>query len=98
MLAEKSWNNKIAITLLYVLLAAVFISYIPMIYLTSLYSMFSLGIMGLMVLLVVFTLFRSYFLKNRFLVAVITVIAFLVIEFVVFTVGHLRYNMSGRSS
>lgn len=93
MLAEKSWNNKIAITLLYVLLAAVFISYIPMIYLTSLYNVFSLGIMGVMVLLVIFTFFRSHFLKNRFLVAIIAIIACLVVEFVVFTVGHLRYNM-----
>ena len=93
MLAEKSWSNKIAIALLYLLIAAVFVSYIPVIYLTSLYSVFSLGIMGLMVLLVVFTFFRSYFLKDRFLVAVIAVIAFLVMEFVVFTVGHLRYNM-----
>ena len=93
MLAEKSWNNKIAITLLYVLLAAVFISYIPMIYLTSLYNVFSLGIMGVMVLLVIFTFFRSYFLKNRFLVAIIAIIACLVVEFVVFTVGHLRYDM-----
>lgn len=93
MLAEKSWNNIIAITLLYVLLAAVFVSYIPMIYLTSLYSVFSLGIMGVMVLLVLFTFFRSHFLKNRFIVAVVAVIVFLVVEFVVFQVGHLRYNM-----
>ena len=93
MLVEKSWSNKIAIALLYALLAAVFVSYIPMIYLTSLYNRFSLGIMSMMVLLVVFTFFRSYFLKNRFLVAVIAVIAFLIIEFIVFTVGHLRYNM-----
>ncbi len=93
MLTVNSWKNKIAITLLYVLFAAVVLSYIPMIYLTSLYDVFSLGIMVLMALLVVFTFFRSFFLKNRFLVTVITVIAFLVIEFVVFTVGHLRYNM-----
>ena len=93
MLAEKSWNNIIAITLLYVLLAAVFVSYIPMIYLTSLYNVFSLGIMGVMVLLVLFTFFRSHFLKNRFFVAVVAVIVFLVLEFVVFQVGHLRYNM-----
>lgn len=93
MLVEKSWSNKIAIALLYLLIAAIFVSYIPVIYLTGLYSVFSLGIMGLMVLLVVFTFFRSYFLKNRFLVAMIAIIACLVVEFVVFTVGHLRYDM-----
>lgn len=93
MLAEKSWNNKIAITLLYVLLAAVFVSYIPMIYLTSLYDVFSLGIMGVMALLVLITVFRSSFLKNRFLSAVFVVIAFLVIEFALFQVGHLNYNL-----
>lgn len=93
MLAENSWSNKIAITLLYVLLTAVFVSYIPMVYLTSLYNRFGLGIMGVMVLLVMFTFFRSQFLKSRFLVAVISVIVFLVVEFVVFQVGHLRYNM-----
>ena len=77
MFAEKSWNNKIAITLLYVLLAAVFVSYIPMIYLTSLYNVFSLGIMGVMALLVLIAVFRSGFLKNRFLWAFFVVIAFL---------------------
>lgn len=93
MLAEKSWNNKIAITLLYVLLAAVFVSYIPMIYLTSLYNVFSLGIMGVMALLVLIAVFRSGFLKNRFLWAFFVVIAFLIMEFVVFQVGHLNYNL-----
>ncbi len=93
MLVERSWSNKIAIALLYLLIAAIFVSYIPVIYLTGLYSVFSLGIMGLMVLLVVFTFFRSYLLKNRFLVAIIAIIACLVVEFVVFTVGHLRYDM-----
>lgn len=93
MLAEKSWNNKIAITLLYVLLAAVFVSYIPMIYLTSLYNVFSLGIMGVMALLVLIAVFRSGFLKNRFLWVFFVVIAFLIMEFVVFQVGHLNYNL-----
>lgn len=93
MLADNSLNNKITITLLFVLLTAVFVSYIPMIYLTSLYSVFGLGIMVVMVLLVIFTFFRSDLLKSRFLVAIISVIVFLVVEFVVFQVGHLRYNM-----
>ena len=93
MLAEKSWRNKVAIILLYFLMAAIFVSYIPMIYLSNLYDVFSLGIMGIMVLLVVFTFFNSYFLKNRFLVAVFVTMAFLVIEFVTFYVGHLHYNI-----
>lgn len=93
MLSERSWNNKIAIALLYVLMAAIFVSYIPIIYLTSMYDVFSMGIMGVMALLVILTFFRSNFLRNRFFVALLTVIIFLVIEFIVFFVGHLRYNI-----
>ena len=79
--------------MLYLLIASVFISYIPRIYLTSLYNVFSIGIMGIMVLLVLLTFFRSNFLGNRFLVSVFVIIAFLVVEFVVFSVGHLRFSM-----
>lgn len=93
MLVKESRINRIAITLLYVLMVAIFVSYIPMIYLTNLYSVFGLGIMGVMALLVMFTFFSSHFLKNRFLLAVSIIIAFLIIEFAVFSVGHLRYNI-----
>ena len=93
MLAEKNWNNRISIALLYLLLAAVFVSYIPIIYLTNLYDLFSLGIMGMMVLLVLITFFKSYFINNRFLVSVLFLIVFLVIEFIVFYVGHLRFRI-----
>lgn len=93
MLAERKWNNRFAITLLYLLLAAVFVSYIPMIYLTSLYDVFSLGILGVMVLLVLLTFFNSHFLKNRFLVIVFVIMGSAFIEFAVFLVGQLRFNI-----
>lgn len=93
MLVEGRWNNNIAVSLLYLLLAAVFVSYIPIIYLTSLYDVFSMGIMGVMILLVLMTFFRSFFLKNRFLVSVFVIMGLLIVEFVVFFVGHLRFNI-----
>lgn len=93
MLVEGRWNNNIAVSLLYLLLVAVFVSYIPIIYLTSLYDVFSIGIMGVMILLVLITFFRSYFLKNRFLVSVFVIMGLLIIEFVLFFVGHLRFNI-----
>jgi len=93
MLVENGWSNKIAVFLLYLLMAAIFVSYIPMIYLTGLYQVFGLGIVGIMVLIVLCTIFRSEFLKSRFLTTIAVLMAFLVIEFVVLYAGHLRFNI-----
>lgn len=93
MLAYNSLANKVAIRLLYLLLTMVFVSYIPMIYLTSLYGRFSMGIMGVMAIIVLFTIPRSHFFKNYFFRILTFAIFFLTIEFVVFYVGHLHFEI-----
>lgn len=93
MLGYNRWTNKLAIRFLYLLLAMVFVSYLPTAYSANLNVYLSRGIMVVMAIVAIISIFQSGFLKNYFFRALIIAIIFLVLEFSFFSLFQYNFEM-----
>lgn len=84
--------NKTIYFLLYVVIAVVFVSYIPFVYISSLYDQCRIAVLGIMSLLSVWAIFKGKYLHDGMIRKLIVVFLLISFEFLLFEAFMLHYN------